>query len=252
MQERSLLNGSAALVTGSSRGIGKAIAVAFARAGADVAVTYNERSEEARAVADEIRSLGGEAISLALDVSCRESIVKAIAQVMDAFGRIDILVNNAGVLQQKPFLTIDDQDWQWVMDVNLKGAFICSQEVFPVMKNQGRGRIINLASSGGQLGGTLAVHYSASKAGVISLTKSLARIGAPDILVNCISPGLIETEMTAAEIASAEGHEKVRQIPLGRPGLVEEIADLAVFLASGQSSYITGQTINVNGGLYLG
>jgi len=250
--ERKLLKGSIALVTGSSRGIGKAIALALAQAGASVAVTYKERAAAAEEAAEEIRSQGVSAVALQLDVSSRESIRGAINAIIDAFGHIDILVNNAGVLQQKPFLTISDENWRETVDVNLKGTFLCSQEVFPLMQRQGRGRIINIASSGGQLGGTLAVHYSASKAGVICLTKSLARIGAPHILVNCISPGLIDTEMTQEEIHSESGREKIRQILLARAGLAGEVARVAVFLASEQSSYITGQTINVNGGLYLG
>lgn len=251
-QESASLKGMTALVTGSSRGIGKAIALGLARAGANLSLTYNRNEDLAEAVLEDVRALGGRAIVLQLDTSKRESIRSAIAHTAATFEQIDILVNNAGVLQQKPFLSISDGDWQHIMDVNLKGSFICSQEVFPIMQRQGHGRIINIASSGGQLGGTLAVHYSASKAGIISLTKSLARIGAPNILVNCISPGLIDTDMTQVEISSLEGKEKILQIPLKRPGLAEEVAKVAVFLASDQSSYITGQTINVNGGLYLG
>jgi NAD(P)-dependent dehydrogenase (short-subunit alcohol dehydrogenase family) len=176
-----------------------------------------------------------------------------VNSVIEVFGRIDILVNNAGILQQKPFLNITEEDWERVLDINLKGTFICIQEVFPVMQKQGSGSIINIASSGGQLGGTLAVHYAASKAGVICLTKSLARIGsAYGIRVNCISPGLIDTEMTRDEITSAAGIEKINQIPISRPGTADEVAAAVVFLASDTASYITGQTINVNGGLYLG
>jgi len=252
IRERAPLKGAVALVTGSSRGIGRAIALALAEAGANLAVTYNQSSKSAQIVSEEIRALGGNAIVLKLDVSERESIKRAIKEIIYAFGSIDILVNNAGILQQKPFLEITDIEWHKIIEVNLKGPFICSQEILPLMQRQGHGRIINIASSGGQLGGTLAVHYSASKAGVICLTKSLARIGAPNILVNCISPGLIDTDMTQGEINSREGMEKIRQIPLGRPGLAEEVAKATVFLASDQSSYITGQTINVNGGLYLG
>lgn len=251
-REKASLNGVVAMVTGSSRGIGRAIALAFARAGANLAVAYNQNADRAEIVSAEIRSLGCNAIVLQLDVSARASIRRAIEDTVDAFGHIDILVNNAGILQQKPFLEITDEDWHRIIDVNLKGPFICAQEIFPIMQRQGHGRIINIASSGGQLGGPLAVHYSASKAGIICLTKSLARIGAPNILVNCISPGLIDTDMTQNEISSPEGMEKIRQIPLIRPGSAEEVAKVAVFLASDQSSYITGQTINVNGGLYLG
>jgi len=252
IREGASLKGAVALVTGSSRGIGRAIALALAEAGVNLAVTYNQSADKAQVVSEEIRSLGGKAIVLQLDISQREGIKRAIEHIFDTFGRIDILVNNAGILQQKPFLEITDEDWHKIIDINLKGPFLCSQEIMPLMQRQGHGRIINIASSGGQLGGPLAVHYSASKAGVICLTKSLARIGAPNILVNCISPGLIDTDLTQREINSRKGREKIRQIPLGRTGLVEEIARVAVFLASDQSSYITGQTINVNGGLYLG
>lgn len=241
------------LVAGSSRGIGRAIAIESARSGADIIITYNEQADSAESVATEIRGLGRRALSLQVDVSSRVRVQKMISRTLEAFGRIDGLINNAGILQQKPFLEISDEDWGQIMDVNLKGTFLCAQEVFPVMQKQKEGVIINMASSGGQLGGPLAVHYSASKAGVICLTKSLARIGAPyGIRVNCIAPGLIDTEMTQGEIHSEAGREKIRQIPLQRPGTVEEVARVAVFLASEAAAYITGQTINVNGGLYLG
>jgi len=241
------------LVTGSSRGIGRAIAIAAARSGADIVITYNKQADSAKSVAGEIRKLGKRTLCIQADVSSRVRVQKMIIRTLEAFGRIDVLVNNAGILQQKSFLEISDEDWDRVMDVNLKGAFICAQEVLPVMQRQKGGVIINMASSGGQLGGPLAVHYSASKAGVICLTKSLARIGAPyGIRANCIAPGLIDTEMTQDEIHSKAGREKIKQIPIQRPGYVDEIAQMAVFLASENSAYITGQTFNVNGGLYMG
>lgn len=253
MKQNCTLKEKVVLVTGSSRGIGQAIALEAARSGADIIVTYNKQADSAESVIAEIRKLGRKALSLQVDVSSRASVKKMFSQVRETFSRIDVLVNNAGILQQKPFMKLSEADWDHIMDVNLKGAFLCSQEVFPIMQQQAAGRIINISSSGGQLGGTLAVHYAASKAGVISLTKSLARIGAPHgILVNCIAPGLIETEMTLQEIASTEGQEKIRQIPLKRTGTPEEIAQSAVFLASENASYITGQTIAINGGLYMG
>jgi NAD(P)-dependent dehydrogenase (short-subunit alcohol dehydrogenase family) len=245
-------NGPVALITGSSRGIGRAIALAFARTGASVAVTYNQRATEAEETLAQVISLGGQGCAIKVDVSSRAGVHRMKEVALDNFGRIDVLVNNAGILQQKPFLTISDEDWEAVLNTNLKGTFLCSQEIFSTMQQQGRGRIINIASSGGQLGGPLAVHYSASKAGVICLTKSLARIGAPTILVNCIAPGLIETEMTRDEVSSEAGKSKMEQILLKRAGLADEVASAALFLASDQASYITGQTINVNGGLYLG
>jgi acetoacetyl-CoA reductase/3-oxoacyl-[acyl-carrier protein] reductase len=188
------------------------------------------------------------------DVTQRESVRQLISTIAEKFGRIDALVNNAGILQQKPFNTITDEDWDTMLATNLKGVFLCSQEIMPVMVRQGGGSIINISSSGGQLGGMLAVHYAVSKAGVISLTRSLARVGAPDgIRVNCVTPGLIETEMSQKEIHSEIGQQKIsREIPLRRAGLVEEVAAAVVFLASEEAAYITGQSINVNGGLYMG
>jgi len=252
MVNRLSLKGKTALITGSSRGLGAEIALQCAEAGANVIVTYYEKVDAAESMVEKIKKTGVRAISLQLDVSLRHSIRQIIRKSLDEFGGIDLLFNNAGILQQKPFDKITDSDWDRMLDVNLKGAFLCAQEIFNIMKKQGGGIIINIASTGGQLGGTLAVHYAASKAGVISLTKSLARLGAPHgIQVNCISPGLLDSEMTKAEINSVAGREKIKQILLKRPGTVEEVAHLAVFLASGQSSYITGQTINVDGGLYL-
>lgn len=241
-----------ALVTGSSRGIGRTIALELASAGVHVIVTYVEREQAAAAVAAEARALGVRALPLQLDVSSRASVRAAIAAALAEFWRVDILVNNAGILEQKPFATITDDDWDRVMAVNLRGAFVCAQELMPEMKKRGFGRIVNLASSGGQLGGTLAVHYATSKAGIIGLTRSLAKLGAPEVLVNCVAPGLIDSEMTALEIASEAGKEKIRSVPLGRPGLAEEVARAVAYLASDAASYVTGQTINVNGGLYLG
>ena len=253
MKRNLLLKDRVVLVTGSSRGIGRAIAIESARSGADIAITYNKQADSAESIATEIRKLGRRTLTLQVDVYSRVSVQKIISRTLKTFGRIDVLINNAGILQQKPFLEITDEDWERIMAINLKGTFICSQEVFSVMQKQGKGIIINMASSGGQLGGSLAVHYSVSKAGIICLTKSLARIGAPySIRVNCIAPGLIDTEMTQDEIHSEAGQEKIKQIPIQRPGSVEEIAQMVVFLASENSAYITGQTINVNGGLYMG
>jgi acetoacetyl-CoA reductase/3-oxoacyl-[acyl-carrier protein] reductase len=199
------------------------------------------------------------------DVTQRESVRQLISTATEKFGRIDVLVNNAGILQQKPFNTITDEDWDTMLATNLKGVFLCSQEIMPVMVREsqvrqaglrqgGGGSIINISSSGGQLGGMLAVHYAVSKAGVISLTRSLARVGAPDgIRVNCVTPGLIETEMSQKEIHSEVGQQKInREIPLRRAGLAAEVAGAVVFLASEEAAYITGQSINVNGGLYMG
>jgi 3-oxoacyl-[acyl-carrier protein] reductase len=245
------LQGCAALVTGASRGIGRAIAYTLAEAGASVVVNYRERQDAACEVVREIEARGGRALAAPADVTIRADVRKLVSRTIESFGAIDILVNNAGMLRQKPFAEITDEDWDTVMAVNLKGTFLCSQEALAAMRRQGNGRIVNLASSGGQLGGPLAPDYSASKAGVIGFTRSLARLAAPDIAVNCIAPGLIDTEMTEAELGSAAGREKLGQIPLGRPGSPEDVAAIALFLAT-SASYVTGQTFNVNGGLYLG
>ena len=161
------LAGRVALVTGGGRGIGRAIALALAEAGADIAICYRERADAAAAVVAQIEAGGRRALAVAADVVSREDVSAMVRSTCDRLGGVDVMVNNAGVLQQKPFAEITDADWDHVIDVNLKGTFICSQEVLPVMKSRGGGRIINLASSGGQLGGTLAVHYAASKAGVV-------------------------------------------------------------------------------------
>lgn len=245
------LEGRVALVTGASRGIGEAVAHALARAGADIAVNYAEREAAAADVVRQIDVLGRRALAVQADVTVREQVRAMVSRTIETLGAIDILVNNAGLLQQKPFADITDEDWDHVLAVNLKGVFLCSQEVLPAMLRQGSGRIVNMASSGGQLGGPLAPHYAAGKAGVISLTRSLARLAAPAVAVNCVAPGLIDTEMTHVEIASEAGAHKLQQIPMVRVGTAEDVAASVVFLAA-SAPYVTGQTINVNGGLYLG
>jgi 3-oxoacyl-[acyl-carrier protein] reductase len=244
-----------AIITGGGRGIGRAIALALAQRKIDVVLTHVTRRDCCEQTAADVRALGCEALVVQADVTQRDSVRQLISTAQETFGRIDILVNNAGILQQKPFHAITDDDWDTMLATNLKGVFLCSQEIMPIMVRQGDGgSIINISSSGGQLGGMLAVHYAVSKAGVISLTRSLARVGAPDrIRVNCVTPGLIETEMSEKEIHSEVGQQKItREIPLRRAGLVEEVASAVVFLASDESAYITGQSINVNGGLYMG
>jgi 3-oxoacyl-[acyl-carrier protein] reductase len=245
------LRGRVALVTGASRGIGEAVALALAKSGANIAVNYRERASAAATVVRNIEQLGRRALAVRADVTACEQVCEMIEQTSQSLGPIDILVNNAGLLQQKPFAEITDEDWDRVLAVNLKGVFLCSREALPGMLGRGYGRIVNIASSGGQLGGPLAPHYAAAKAGVISLTRSLARLAAPAVAVNCVAPGLIDTEMVGAEMASEAGAQKLRQIPLGRLGAAEEVAASVVFLAV-SAPYVTGHTINVNGGLYLG
>ncbi len=244
------LKGKVALVTGGGRGIGRAISLALAEAGAFVVLTYCERRETARNIVDQIMSAGNKAIDLHMDVRERTTVCKAIDTIIgEELGRLDILVNNAGISQLKSFDQITDEDWTQMMAVNLQGAFMCCQEALPHMLRQRWGRIINIASIGGQWGGKHQVHYAVSKAGLICLTRSLARIySSQGITANAISPGLVRTELSAGELDSKE----VKNIPVGRIGTVEETAQTAVFLASDEASYITGQTINVNGGVYFG
>jgi acetoacetyl-CoA reductase/3-oxoacyl-[acyl-carrier protein] reductase len=220
----------------------------------NLVLSYVTRRDDCEETANELRALGSEVVVLQADVAKRDSVRKLIADSTQQFERVDLLVNNAGILQQKPFHSITDDDWDAMMAINVKGVFLCSQEAMPVMARHGGGGIVNISSSGGQLGGMLAVHYATSKAAVISLTRSLARVGAPDgIRVNCVTPGLILTEMSEMEINSEVGQQKInQQIPMRRAGSSEEVAAAVAFLASEESAYITGQTINVNGGLYMG
>ncbi|MBB1271636.1 SDR family NAD(P)-dependent oxidoreductase [Psychromonas sp. SR45-3] len=231
------------LVTGAAKGIGKAIADAFRKQGYYVAYGYNNNI-----ITDE------NCFSVQVDIASRTSIKKAIKKAETHFNtHISVLVNNAAIAQEKDFLTISDDDWENMLNVNLKGAFSFSQEVIPNMIQNKWGRIINITSIGGQWGGFNQVHYAASKAALISLTNSLAKIYSRDgINTNAISPGLVATEMSKAELSSEAGKEKAKNIPMGRLGTSQEIADIALYLASEQSSYVTGQTINANGGMYFG
>lgn len=242
-----------ALVTGGSRGIGKAIALALSEEGVNVALTYNINEKKALALVKEIESKGNNAICIQLDQKSRESIQNVIEKVNKNFGTINILVNNAGLSQEKNFEKINNDDWDNMIAANLRGPFILCQETIPDMIEHSWGRIINICSIGGQWGGVNQVHYAAAKAGLINLTKSLARIYSKNgITSNAISPGLVDTEMIASELITLAGREKVKSIPIGRIATTKEIADVVAFLASEKASYITGQTINVNGGLYFG
>ncbi len=242
-----------ALVTGGSRGLGRGIALALAKAGAKVLLTYRDNAEAAARVCAEIRAQGGEADAAAMELQSRPSIAAAFEQVRARFGAPHILVNNAAMGQEKPFETITDEDWDRMLAVNLGGPFRCAQLALPAMIERGFGRIINVSSIGGQWGGLNQVHYAAAKAALINFTRSLARLySAKGITANAIAPGLVATDMSAQELASPAGREKVRNIPAQRLGTVDEVGAAAVFLAGEASAYLTGQTLNLNGGMYFG
>ncbi|MFQ5674448.1 MAG: 3-oxoacyl-ACP reductase family protein [bacterium] len=238
-----------AFVTGASRGIGKGIAIALARAGVDVAIGYRKNKELAEKIA---WKNGG--VAIAVDIASRDSICTAMTECENHFGAsIDILVNNAALAQEKPFHAITDDDWDRMLAVNLRSAFAFSQEVLPAMIAKRWGRIINITSIGGQWGGFNQVHYAAAKAGLISLTRSLARIySGSGVTTNAVAPGLVATNMSSRELDTDAGKDKVKNIPVGRIARVDEVAEVVVFLASDAASYVTGQTINVNGGMYFG
>ncbi len=244
-----LLEGKIAVVTGGSRGIGEAISLRFAENGAAVIVADIE-TRRADTVVSAIRQAGGRAESLRLDVADTASIGPACDGIVKSHGRIDVWVNNAGISQTIPIEDLGEADWDRLMDVDLKGVFFCSQAVFRIMKTQRAGKIVNIGSLAGERGGRFAgAHYSAAKAGVLVLTKCFALNGGEyNINVNAIAPGLIDTQM-AAELGFLKGDHP--DIPLGRLGTPREVADTALYLASGLSDYLTGMTVDINGGQFM-
>ncbi len=245
------LAGKCAVVTGGSRGLGAAIAVGLAEAGADVLLTYRERADDAKTVARQIEIQGRRALAVAMDVTNRASVEDAAGQAR-AFGPISILVNNAGINKPTDFDQISEEDWGAILDTNLKGPFRVAQIFLPLLKQAGGGSIIHIGSVSGQYGGPRTAHYAASKAGLISLGQVIARFGAAhNIRSNTVAAGLIASEMAAAGMAAASVQKAAEGIILKRMGTPQEVADAVVFLASDASSYITAQTLNVNGGLYF-
>lgn len=239
------LPGRVALVTGASRGIGAAAAIALAKAGVDVAVNYRNRSKEAEEVCSNIRKLGRRALAIRADVSRSAKIREMLSRVEKELGTVSILVNNAAVGRQRNVDQITEQEWDEAINTNLKSTFLLTQAVLPAMRAQRWGRVINMSSIAAQTGGVVGPHYAASKAGMLGLTHSLASLLANEgITVNAIAPALIETEMVTANPRANPG-----LIPVGRFGTVEEVASIVVLLA--ENGYITGQTINVNGGWYM-
>ena len=245
-----LLKDKVAVITGSSRGIGQSIARAFSREGAYVVLngrkTFSKRLKE---LANEIESEGGKSLSVVGDVRDSRTAQRLIQKAIETFGRIDILVNNAGISPMAPIEQISEREWDDVFRVNLKSTFLCSKEVLPYMKRQRSGVVLNISSGSAKSGG-VGAHYAASKAGVNTFTKSLAFDGAPyGIRANAISPGPIETEMADANFSPERKRVLESLIPLGRLGKTSDIADAAVFLCSEEASYITGEILELDGGL---
>jgi len=239
------LQGKVALVTGSSRGIGRAIAMALAEAGADVVGNFRQRAEEAQAVEREIVALGRRALTVQADISQAGEVERLVRTAQEEMGAVDILINNAGIARPQPIEEITEVDWDEVVDANLKSCFLMTQAILPGMRKRQWGRIVNISSVAAQVGGIVGPHYAASKAGMLGLTHFYAnRLAKEGITVNSIAPALVETEMV-----TANPNARPDRIPIGRFGDVREVADVAVMLAT--NGYLTGQTINVNGGWYM-
>jgi NAD(P)-dependent dehydrogenase (short-subunit alcohol dehydrogenase family) len=242
------LEGQVAVVTGAAKRIGRSIALRLAEEGAAVVVNYATSKADAEAVVREIVATARRAVAVQADVTRRADVKKLISATEREFGRLDILVNNAGVFFPAKFAELTEEQWDRVMNVNLKSQYLCAQEAAPIMKKQGRGRIVNLSSLGGLLAWPAYTHYCVSKAGVIMLTRCLARALAPEILVNSVAPGTIE--FPGDEIRQAEQmKEYIERVPLHRTGRGEDIADAVAFLV--KSDFVTGQTIAVDGGRLL-
>lgn len=239
------LKGRVALVTGSSRGIGRAIALALADAGSDIVLNFRSRAAEAAAVDLEIRRLERQCLTIQADVSAAADVTRLVAAAQERFGAIDILINNAGIALPQPIEEIAEADWDQVIDVNLKSCFLVTQAVLPIMRARTWGRIVNLSSVAAQVGGVVGPHYAASKAGMIGLTHFYAqRLAKEGITVNAIAPALVKTEMV-----TSNPNARPDRIPIGRYGDPDEVAEVAAMLA--RNGYITGQTVNVNGGWFM-
>ena len=246
-----MLKGKTAIVTGAARGIGKAIAIKLASLGANIVLNYRSSEEEAIKVEEQIKEFGVEVLRVKGDISKLTEVENLINASKEKFGTIDIMVNNAGITKDTLILRMKEEDFDSVIDVNLKGVFNCLKTITPVMVKQKSGKIINLSSVVGIIGNAGQVNYAASKAGVIGMTKSLAKeVGSRGITVNAVAPGFIETDMTE-ELSDKLKEEAKKALPLKRLGKPEDVANLVAFLASDESNYITGQVINVDGGMVM-
>lgn len=245
------LKDKVAIVTGASRGIGRAIAVSLAQSGVKVVCNYIGSLEQAQETLDAVKAVGGEGILIMGDVSNSDDVAEMVKTVQESFGQIDILVNNAGITKDNLLMRIKEEDWDDVLNINLKGTFLMTKAVSRIMMKQKAGRIINITSVVGMTGNIGQANYSASKAGVIGFTKTCAKeFASRGITVNAIAPGFINTDMTA-NLPDAIKEEMVRNIPLGRMAEPKEVANAVVFLASDLASYITGQVLAVDGGMVM-
>jgi 3-oxoacyl-[acyl-carrier protein] reductase len=245
------LSGRVALVTGASQGIGRSCALRLAAAGATVALAARNQ-EKLNELVYEITATSGQAAAFALDVADEEQVKAIVKAIIAQFGKIDILVNNAGITRDQLVLRMKRADWDAVLQTNLTSAYLCIQQVMSSMLKQRWGRIINITSIFGQMGQAGQANYAASKAGLIGLTMAIAReVGSRNITCNAVAPGFIETAMTAA-LGDEFKENAVKQIPLGRIGMPEDVASAVAFLASDEASYITGHVLNVNGGMLMG
>jgi len=245
------LEGKTAVITGSARGLGKAIALKLAKMGANVVLNDISSSDAIDSTAEEFRAAGFNVVVTKGDVRCQEDVDNMISKAVESFGSVDILVNNAGITKDTLIIRMSEKDWDDVLDINLKGAFLCTKAAVKVMIKQRRGKIINIASVAGVMGNPGQANYSASKAGLIGLTKSTAReIASRGITCNAVAPGLIQSKMTDVLPGNVK-ENYLNNIPLGRFGTPEDIADVVGFLASPDSDYVTGQVIHIDGGLVM-
>lgn len=245
------LEGKSVLVTGASRGIGREIALEFAREGANIAVNFSGSEAKANETVDEIKAMGREAFAVQCDVSNAESVASMVKETIDRFGKLDVLVNNAGITKDNLIMRMKEEEWDDVININLKGVFLCTKAVTRQMMKQRSGRIVNIASIVGVSGNPGQANYVAAKAGVIGLTKTTAKeLSSRNITVNAVAPGFITTDMTE-KLTEEVKSEMLKQIPLARFGEPKDIAKVAVFLASDDSSYMTGQTLHVDGGMVM-
>jgi 3-oxoacyl-[acyl-carrier protein] reductase len=245
-----ILKSKVAMVTGGARGIGREIALAFAREGADIAIC-DVNGDVLAATQKELEALGRSVITGIVDVSKSEQVESFVQKTLDKFGKIDILVNNAGITRDGLLVRMSESDWDMVLDVNLKGAFNCTKTVSKTMMKQRDGRIVNIASIIGIMGNAGQANYAASKGGLIAFTKTVAKeLASRNVRANAVAPGFIQTDMTAKLSDEVKG-EMLKQIPLGKLGTARDVADLALFLASDDSAYITGQVVQVDGGMIM-